>query len=441
MNNLFSQRSFYALAAILVLVVTYSLLPGKTTAQKIQPSQAQIPCAPDPFGIISWWPGDGNGNDIVGQNNGVLNGATASSIGKVNQAFGFNGAGDFVHIPDSPSLDSLTSIISVEGWINPGVPNTDRGYVFARRDPYVTEGFSVHIDPLGRIGVVLRTTSSPDEHGSFFVSAPGIIQFGQWQHVAITLNTTTGLLKAYLNGQLTPLSALQGPSSFNGPIVNATHTFIGQRQSINDPGGNEGATGAAYFKGLIDELTIYSVELTPSDIASIYFADSLGKCQPTPTPTPSPSPTPTPIPSPSPTPTSGPNLSITVAAPPALTLIRGQYSPNPFTVEATVRNNGAARANGVVVKIMLPSELILRTPDSISLGNILPGQQRQGSWEVRVLSQASGTFSYSVSASASNANTKTVQKQIDFPVQALPLERPNSETLRVSSEAILCRVS
>jgi len=34
-------------------------------------------CVPPPSGLISWWPGEGNANDIVGINNGTLmNGAT-----------------------------------------------------------------------------------------------------------------------------------------------------------------------------------------------------------------------------------------------------------------------------------------------------------------------------------------------------------------------------
>lgn len=412
------RRLLFALTFIALL--SYIVIPLVTSAQNV----VQIPCAPIPSGIVSWWPAEGDGSDIIGPNNGVLNGAAANAVGKVGQAFSFTGVGDFVDIQDSPSLDSTSSTISVEGWINPQVPNTDRGYIFARRDPYVTESFSVHIDPQARIGVILRTTNSPDEHGAFFVSAPGIIQFGQWQHLAVTLNTDSGLLKAYINGQLTPLAVLEGPAGFSGPMVNADHTFIGQRQSQTDPGGTEGATGAAYFKGLIDELAIYSVELTQSDIATIYFADDIGKCRPTPTPTPTPTPIPTPSPSPTPTPGPRPNLSLNVVAPQSLTLINGQYSPNPFNVVATVRNNGNARANGVVITITLPPDLTLTTATPfISLGNLLPGQERQGSWQVRVGSQASGTLSYSVRAAASNADPKTVQKQLDLPVASLPLER------------------
>jgi hypothetical protein len=411
MKRLFDQRFTYGAVVMFLVAVTWSFVSLRSSAQNL----AQVPCTPNPSGAVSWWPGNGNANDIVGPNNGTLQGATASATGKVGQAFGFNGVGDFVDIPDSPSLDSTSSVISVEGWVNPEAPNTDRGYIFARRDPYVTESFSIHIDPQARIGVILRTTSSPDEHGSFFVSAPGVVQFGQWQHIAVTLNTTTGLLKAYVNAQLTPLAVLQGPSGFSGPTVNADHTFIGQRQSQTDPGGNEGATGAAYFKGLIDELALYSVELTQSEIANIYFADTSGKCLPQPTPTPTP--TPTPI--------SGPVLAFSAVAPPALTVTNGQYSPNPFNVVTTVRNNGNVRANNVVLTITLPVGLTLTTATPfISVGNLAAGQQSQVTWQVRAVPQGDArTLTYSLRATASNAVAKTIDKQITLPTLRVAVVR------------------
>jgi hypothetical protein len=293
MYKAITRHPVVILTIFTLMLLSYAVIPSRTSAHLLK--QGTL-CAPPSLGMISWWPGDGNANDLVDTNHGTLNGGTATAFGKVSQAFSFNGTGDFVDIPDSPSLDSISSTITVEAWINPEIPNTNRGYIFARRDPYVTESFSLHIDPEARIGVVIRTTSSPDEHGSFFVTAPGVVQFGQWQHIAVTVNTDTGLLKAYINGQLTPMAALEGPSSFSGPMVNADHIFIGQRQSLTDPGGTEGATGAAYYKGLIDELTVYSVELTQSQIADIYLADSAGKCkEPKPTPTPTPGPNQSPV--------------------------------------------------------------------------------------------------------------------------------------------------
>jgi len=42
--------------------------------------------------------------------------------------------------------------------------------------------------------------------------------------------------------------------------------------------GIEGATGAAYYKGLIDEAALYNRALSASEIQGIYSAGSLGKC-------------------------------------------------------------------------------------------------------------------------------------------------------------------
>ena len=41
-------------------------------------------------GLTDWWPGDGNANDIIGHNNGILQNMTFDD-GKVNQAFHFGG--------------------------------------------------------------------------------------------------------------------------------------------------------------------------------------------------------------------------------------------------------------------------------------------------------------------------------------------------------------
>src|SRR5438270_12952784 len=78
-------------------------------------------CTPPPPNMVSWWPGDGNANDIQGGNNGTLQGGATFASGKVGQAFSFDGVNDYGRV-------DLKSVVygdfmaigsrSVSDWVN-----------------------------------------------------------------------------------------------------------------------------------------------------------------------------------------------------------------------------------------------------------------------------------------------------------------------------------
>src|ERR1041385_5294121 len=71
-------------------------------------SSARADCLPPPNGLVSWWPGDGNANDIVSGNNGALqNGATFTA--GVGQAFLLSKGDAFVQVPNAPGLNPTGS--------------------------------------------------------------------------------------------------------------------------------------------------------------------------------------------------------------------------------------------------------------------------------------------------------------------------------------------
>ncbi len=73
-------------------------------------------CLPPPSGLVGWWPGEGNANDIAGTNNGTLQGgASAGAAGVVGAAFSVNGTSSYVQIPDSPSLHPTN--FTIETWV------------------------------------------------------------------------------------------------------------------------------------------------------------------------------------------------------------------------------------------------------------------------------------------------------------------------------------
>jgi hypothetical protein len=83
----------------------------------------------------------------------------------------------------------------------------------------------------------------------------------QFQHVALTYDKSSGVGKLYLNGVVVATANLG-----NFMPQTSTSLALGARP------------GAIYWAGLLDEISLYNVTLTSSQIAAIYNAGSTGKC-------------------------------------------------------------------------------------------------------------------------------------------------------------------
>jgi hypothetical protein len=113
----------------------------------------------------------------------------------------------------------------------------------------------------------------------------------------------------------------------------------------------------------------------------------------------------------------GPALSLHIDAPTALSLVGVQYSPNPFSVVATVTNTGVETATTVALTLALPGGLsFVHGSSTQAVGDIAPGQHGQVTWTVQAAGQAQNTtLSYTVSDTSSNAATSHSVQQITLP--------------------------
>ena len=244
---------------------------GNWTAAKIQSGQ----CVPSPMGLLSWWRGDANTSDAMGPNPGTAVGGVSYIPGVAGQAFAFDGSTGYVNVPDSSSLESVKTAQSVEMWIDSSTPPAVTEYVYSHRQPILAESFSLFVMPDGTIGVVVGTTNSPTPGGSKFQSLPGAITFGQFQHVVVTANTATSVAKAYVNGNAISMPNVNGPANFSGTFNSTNQLYLGRREDISV---GEGVSGAAYFKGSIDEASLYATELDAAQVQVLFHGGSGGKC-------------------------------------------------------------------------------------------------------------------------------------------------------------------
>ncbi|MBI3757895.1 MAG: thrombospondin type 3 repeat-containing protein [Deltaproteobacteria bacterium] len=119
-----------------------------------------------------------------------------------------------------------------------------------------------------------------------------------------------------------------------------------------------------------------------------------------------------------------PFLALDVSAPSSLTVVSGSYTPNPFTITATLRNTGAATAQNVEVSLSLPQGLTLAEGSVTQvIADIPAGQQHQVVWSVRAAGEKTQdvTRTYFVTAVLSNRTGKTVSGQITLPGGALTI--------------------
>ena len=261
----FVTLSLLALAGLFWLFPLLVVTPPASTASLLIDG-----CVPPPSGMVSWWPGDNNSDDIVGTNNGTLQNGATFAAGIVAQGFSFDGTDDYVRVPNASSLNP-TGSFTVDAWIFPtseavslivskwgdqGDYDDQREYILQ----YATGGI---------LGFSISDNAHQDD-GAFhsFVSSGGSVTSNAWNHVAGVYDQTTGTRRIFVNG-------VQVAERTDPPITitNGTADFtIGahQRSSTNTE---------SFFAGMIDEVEFFNRALSQEELFAIYTAGSAGKCK------------------------------------------------------------------------------------------------------------------------------------------------------------------
>jgi hypothetical protein len=213
-------------------------------------------------GLVAWWPGEGNANDMAGTHNGTWLNGPGYAKGESGQAFRFGGIGlqQSIDIPYSPALINPT--YSVEAWINPmakpaNAENQD--WIFGQN-----MGLQLNI----RNGTTGVYAAFQFRSGASFydVVSAAQIPLNTFTHVAGTWEGTT--LRLYINGAS---SNSRNPGT--APMDSGCDFFIG---GVNNPAGGMCNYVGQFFRGSIDEVSLYNRALTAAEIQSDYEAGLSG---------------------------------------------------------------------------------------------------------------------------------------------------------------------
>ena len=163
------------------------------TAGECQPTATTAPT-----GLVAWFAGDGNANDISGNNNnGAFVGNSSFAIGRVGQDFNFTGS-QSVQAPDNASLD-FTNAFTIGMWVKPTAEGAAGGETF-----FISKGvfqfvgtqfYGIGFTPDRR--VVNRVANGSTLDNALSTSQ---LPLNTFTHIATTYDGDT--LRIYINGVL-----------------------------------------------------------------------------------------------------------------------------------------------------------------------------------------------------------------------------------------------
>lgn len=251
------------------MVLGLLLVAGLTPAFRA----AAADCTAAAEGLAGWWPGEGNADDIAGTNHGIIQGGgPTAATGVVGLAFRFDGTNNYVQIPDAPTQRSTN--FSIEAWVRfrslesaeLSAPLGDQFLVFKQnsRSSGNIAGFDLSKTRIGNDHVfrfLISDTSPQNLQHAIYSSTP--IVTGVWYHVAAVRGTNYSQI--YVNGTLEG----QATASFAQSLGTNPVYFSASGYAPWD----------ARFSGVLDEVSLYSRPLSSEEVATIYTADSAGKCK------------------------------------------------------------------------------------------------------------------------------------------------------------------
>jgi hypothetical protein len=203
--------------------------------------------------LVAWYPFNGNAKDESGNNNhGVVYGATLTQdrFNNLNKSYTFNGTSSRIFIPYSSSLN--TPLLSINLWVR--TANTATTQIFTKRNwaDASSEQYSVDTKDF----YIKRNSNCIADQGWQKVGYTPSPMQNVWTLISMTYDGR--YIRYYYNGILRNTNDLLTYKEMD--------TCLGANLSI----GAGWANFPFYFKGEIDDISIYGRALTAKEIYQIF---------------------------------------------------------------------------------------------------------------------------------------------------------------------------
>jgi len=240
-----------------VSIFLFVLAASATLAAQVLPS-----CVRPPSGIVAWWPGEGNADDLLKNSPGVMQNGVSFTTGKVGQAFQFDGVDDFILVANQQPFDFGAGPYSIVVWVQTlagrGINEhiVSKGNLWAGGDDYV-----LFVGGSGDGRVFLQYSY----WGFNDMASTTRADDGNWHLIVVTESgVCAGCSKLYIDGILED-------TKDGVTLVPGVDPFI--------IGGTYSGGWLYPYQGAIDEVAVFHRDLTAAEVQSLFSAGSAGMCK------------------------------------------------------------------------------------------------------------------------------------------------------------------
>lgn len=204
---------------------------------------------------------ESNANDSLGAYNGTAVGGLTYTTGKSGNAFNLNGTNAYVTLPDNMMS---TQNFSYSAWVRYNNVPTTEAYIFT-----ATNGNGANANFGTSFGILagqLVLGIFDNNAGTLWRMSSGVLSTNTWYHVTVT-KLAGSAPKFYIDGVLQGTTLITGTN--NATLSYSGGAYTNSLCSIGVYRYNNGSNAYAYSSAIIDEVNVYSKELTQSEITEL----------------------------------------------------------------------------------------------------------------------------------------------------------------------------
>jgi hypothetical protein len=228
---------------------------------------------------------DSSGNDYDGVGYGGPT-ITDDRFGNPNSAYSFDGTDDYIHFDDNMLSEWSTNdygwiveSFTISFWAKSSVSTEEPVIAFGvHNNGNLYGATSLYKGMITRFGTNIKMNSNnwPTYSNNSGFSTSGKTHDNQWHHYVLVWNYDTGYRQAYIDGSLAgEYRQVESNTIMKRFKIRDKGLSIGRERYGNDGSADEpGLNSAGTYTGSVDEVRIWSLALSSSEISSLYSYDN-----------------------------------------------------------------------------------------------------------------------------------------------------------------------